>query len=141
MAYKFKVSAKRSNLMRRIKSERTTPEILLYRALRKEKIRFKSHYGGLAGKTDVVLIDKKIAIFVDGEFWHGYKWREKKEKLKANREYWIPKIERNIARDQLNNKKLKKCGWRVIRLWQHKITKDLPKCLMKIKKIRKMALK
>jgi len=141
MAYKFKVSAKRSNLMRRIKSEKTTPEILLYKALRKEKIRFKSHCGGLAGKPDVVFIDKKIAIFVDGEFWHGYKWREKKGKLKANREYWIPKIERNIARDKLINKKLKKCGWRVIRFWQHQITKDLPKCLMKIKKIRKMALK
>ena len=141
MAYKFKVSAKRSNLMRRIKSEKTTPEILLYKVLRKEKIRFKSHYGGLAGKPDVVLIDKKIAIFVDGEFWHGYKWREKKEKLKANREYWIPKIERNIARDKFINKELKKCGWRVIRFWQHQITKDLPKCLMKIKKTRKMVLK
>ncbi|MDD5129605.1 MAG: very short patch repair endonuclease [Candidatus Omnitrophica bacterium] len=141
MAYEFKVSAKRSNLMRKIKSEKTTPEILLYKALRKEKIRFKSYYSSLPGKPDAALIDKKIAIFVDGEFWHGYKWREKKKKLKANRNYWIPKIERNIARDKLNNKELKKCGWRVIRFWQYQIIKDLPICLKKIEKIRKVALK
>ena len=141
MAYKFRVSAERSNLMRKIKSDKTTPEILLQRALRKEKIKFKKHCSMLAGKPDVVLVDKKIAIFVDGEFWHGYRWEEKKKKIKNNRAYWIPKIERNIARDRQNNKKLKKLGWQVIRFWQHQIIEDVQKCIQKIKKIAKKSLK
>ena len=127
--------------MRKIKSDKTTPEILLQRALRKEKIKLKKHCSMLVGKPDVVLVDKKIAIFVDGEFWHGYRWEEKKKKIKNNRAYWIPKIERNIARDRQNNKKLKKLGWQVIRFWQHQIIEDVQKCIQKIKKIAKKSLK
>lgn len=141
MAYKFKTSAKRSNLMRRIKSVKTAPEILFQKALYNKGIKFKRNYSKLPGNPDIALIAKKIAIFIDGEFWHGYQWRKKKRKLKANRAYWIPKIERNIARDKQNNKKLKKAGWQVIRLWQHQIIKDLPKCIEKIKKITKKSLK
>lgn len=141
MVYRFKTSAQRSSLMRRIKSDKTSPEILLQRFLRKEKIKFKKNYRKLLGIPDVALIDKKIVIFVDGEFWHGYHWREKKKKLKANRAYWIPKIERNIARDRQNNQKLKKAGWKVVRLWQQEIIKDLPKCLKKIENTMKESLK
>jgi DNA mismatch endonuclease (patch repair protein) len=133
MVYKFKVSAARSNLMRKIKSDKTTPEILLQRALRKEKIRFKKNYGSLPGKPDLVLVQEKIAVFVDGEFWHGYRWKQKRKKIRANRSYWIPKIERNIQRDKLNNKKLRQSGWGVVRFWQQQIIKDLPKCIKKIK--------
>ncbi|MCG2712533.1 MAG: very short patch repair endonuclease, partial [Candidatus Omnitrophica bacterium] len=70
---------------------------------------------------------------VDGEFWHGYKWKDKKEKIKANREYWIPKIERTIKRDKQNNRKLKKEGWKVLRFWQQQLKKDMPKAIEKIK--------
>jgi len=133
MTYKFKTSAARSELMKKIKSDKTTPEILLQKALRKEKIKFKKNYSQLHGNPDVALIDKKIAIFVDGEFWHGYQWKEKKKKIKANRPYWIPKIERTIKRDKENNKKLKKEGWKVIRFWQQQLKKDLQKCVNKIK--------
>ncbi len=120
--------------MRKIRSDKTTPEILLQRALRKEKIKFRKNCSILYGKPDIALVDKKIVVFVDGEFWHGYRWKEKKKKIKNNRAYWIPKIERNIARDKQNNKKLKKAGWQVIRLWQHQVIKDLPGCIQKIKK-------
>lgn len=134
MAYKFKVSAERSNLMRKIRSDKTTPEILLQRLLRKEKIRFKKNCSVLAGKPDIAFVDKKLAVFVDGEFWHGYLWETKRKKIRANRAYWVPKIERNILRDKQNNKKLKKEGWRVLRFWQQQIIKDSTKCLTKIKK-------
>ncbi|MBL7131338.1 MAG: very short patch repair endonuclease [Candidatus Omnitrophica bacterium] len=134
MAYKFKVSAKRSDLMRKIRSDKTTPEILLQKALRKEKIKFRKNCTTIAGKPDIVLIKKKIAVFVDGEFWHGYRWKQKKKKIKDNRDYWIPKIERNIVRDRKHNRKLKNSGWQVIRFWQQQVIKDLPKCIQKIKK-------
>jgi len=123
--------------MRKIKSDKTTPEILLQKALRKEKIRFRKNSSILAGKPDLVLFDSGITVFVDGEFWHGYHWAKKKRKIKNNRSYWIPKIEKNIARDKQNNNKLTKDGWKVIRFWQHQIIEDLPKCIQKIKKIMK----
>ncbi|MFA5287437.1 MAG: very short patch repair endonuclease [Candidatus Omnitrophota bacterium] len=134
MAYKFRVSAGRSDLMRKIRSDKTTPEILLQKALRKEKIKFKNNCVAIIGKPDIALIDKKIVVFVDGEFWHGYQWKQKKKKIKNNRGYWIPKIERNIARDKRNNRQLRKAGWKIIRFWQQQIIKDLPKCMQKIKK-------
>lgn len=137
MAYKFKVSAKRSDLMRKIRSDKTKPEILLQKALRKEKIKFKKNCVAITGKPDIALIDKKIAVFVDGEFWHGFRWKQKKKKIKDNRDYWIPKIERTIVRDRRNNRQLKKAGWQVIRFWEHQITKSLLKCTKKIKRLMK----
>jgi len=119
--------------MEKIRSNNTSPEIVLQKALRKEGIKFKRNYRKLYGTPDIVLSDKRIAIFVDGEFWHGYHWEEKKKKIKANRAYWIPKIERNIVRDKNNSKKLWQEGWKVIRFWQQQIIKDTPKCIKKIK--------
>lgn len=134
MAYKFKTTKQRSLLMQKIKSKKTKPEIILQKFLRKKGFKFTINYSNLPGNPDIVLLSKKIAIFVDGEFWHGYRWKEKKKKINSNRAYWIPKIERTIARDRQNNKKLKKAGWRVIRLWEHQIIKDLTKCIQKITK-------
>ncbi len=134
MAYKFRVSAQRSNLMRKIRSDKTAPEILLQKALRKEKIKFRKNCAVIIGKPDIAFVDKKIVLFVDGEFWHGYRWKQKKKKIKDNRDYWIPKIERNIARDKRNNRQLKRAGWQVLRFWQQQIIKDLPECIQKIKK-------
>jgi len=101
--------------MKKIKSDKTTPEILLQKALRKEKIKFRKNYHRLQGIPDIVLTNKKVAIFVDGKFWHDYQWKEKKKKIKANRPYWIPKIEKTMHRGKQNNRKLKKEGWKVIR--------------------------
>lgn len=141
MAYRFKTTKQRSLLMQKIKSSKTSPEILLQKFLRKDGVKFKINFRGLPGNPDIVLFHRRVAIFVDGEFWHGYHWKEKKKKIKGNRAYWIPKIERNITRDKANNKRLKKAGWRVLRFWQHQITGDLPKCIQKIKEIAKKSLK
>ncbi|MDD5109409.1 MAG: very short patch repair endonuclease [Candidatus Omnitrophica bacterium] len=133
MPYRFKTSAVRSSLMRKIRSDKTSPEILLQKLLRSKGIKFKKYDRDLPGKPDIVILNKKLAIFVDGEFWHGYRWQEKKKKIRANRAYWVPKIEKNILRDKQSNKKLKKAGWKVLRFWQQQIIKDPLKCLKKIK--------
>ena len=132
MTYKFITTKERSCLMRRIKSSNTSPEIILRKNLRANGISFGIGDFGLPGHPDIIIKKHKLAIFIDGEFWHGYKWREKKSRLKANRAYWIPKIEKTILRDRKNNKILKKTGWKVIRLWQHQINEDLPKCIKQI---------
>ncbi|OGS27664.1 MAG: hypothetical protein A2297_08765 [Elusimicrobia bacterium RIFOXYB2_FULL_48_7] len=135
MVYKFHTSAFRSSLMQKIKSEKTKPEIILRNALRKANIRFKGYGHPLPGKPDIVLLKKKLVVFIDGEFWHGYKWKNKKNRIKAHRGYWIPKIERTIKRDKQNNLKLRRLGWQVLRFWGQEIKGDLQKCIKKIKTI------
>jgi hypothetical protein len=71
----------------------------------------------------------KVAVFVDGEFWHGENWEERKSKLKANREYWIEKIEENIARDKRNDMLLQEMGWIPVHFWEKEIKKDLEHCV------------
>jgi len=135
MVYQFKTTEERSRLMSKIRSNNTKPEVLFRKKLWGNGIRFSRKASNMPEKPDITLNKYKIAIFIDGEFWHGYRWEEKKKKLKANRGYWIPKIEKNILRDQQNNRKLKKTGWKVVRFWEHQINKDTGKCLQKIKKI------
>ena len=119
--------------MSKIKSRNTKPEILLRKTLWSQRIRYRINNSKIIGKPDIVLSKYKIAVFVDGEFWHGFKWAEKKRKIKANREYWIIKIEKNIKRDKLNTQKLKDNGWIVLRFWEHEIFSDLNNCVNKIK--------
>ena len=83
----------------------------------------------LPGSPDIAITKYKVAVFVDGEFWHGYKWSDRKNKLKANREYWIEKIEENIARDRRNDEKLKELGWTVLHFWEKEVLKELESCL------------
>ncbi len=120
--------------MSKIHSINTKPEIKLRKALWKLGFRYRLNVRNLKGKPDIVFTKYKIAIFVDGEFWHGYKWSEKKVKIKANRKYWIKKIERNIERDLENTNYLLLNGWIVFRFWEHEIKKDLLTCIEKVSK-------
>lgn len=139
MGYKFKTTAKRSKLMQKIKGIGTTPELIFQKALKAVRIRCSKNNKKLPGKPDIVIPQHKIAIFLDGEFWHGYQWDKKRSKIKANRGYWIPKIEKNISRDKQNKKKLKEAGWKVVRFWQHQVNKDISECIKKIQKLMNMA--
>jgi DNA mismatch endonuclease (patch repair protein) len=130
----FETSSARSELMRKIKSNDTIPEITLRRALWKLGYRYRVNVSKLPGKPDIVFIKRKIAIFVDGEFWHGYNWSQKKEKIKSNREYWIKKIEGNIQRDIQHTESLTSLGFTVFRFWEHEIKKDLENCINKIRR-------
>lgn len=106
--FNFNTTAERSKNMSKIRSKNTQPEILLRKALWSEGIRYRLNLAKLPGKPDIVINKFKLAIFVDGSFWHGYKWDEKKIKIKSNKEYWLNKIERNIERDNENNIALQK---------------------------------
>jgi len=130
--YNFETTLERSKLMSKIKGKDTKPEISFRKALWASGVRYRINVSKLPGKPDVVIEKRKMIIFIDGEFWHGYKWEEKKPKIKSNRDYWIKKIERNIERDIENNKKLRDLGYTVFRFWEHEIKKNLPNCLSQV---------
>ena len=109
--------------MRSNKCRDTKPELLLRSELWKRGLRYRKNYKKLVGKPDIVFVGKKIAIFVDGKMWHGYDWENQKNDFKSHRDFWIPKIERNIARDKSVNQQLKNDGWTVLRFWDFEIKK------------------
>jgi len=131
----FVTTVQRSRIMKSIGSKATTPEILLRKALRKSGLRFQSNVKNILGNPDIVLQSTRLVIFVDGDFWHGFKWKDRKSRLIRNRDYWIAKIEGNIARDKRIRRRLRKQGWRVVRLWEHQVRKDPQKCMSKIIKV------
>lgn len=118
--------------MSRIRGTNTKPEITLRKALWALGIRYRLNVSKLPGKPDIVIQKPKLVIFVDGEFWHGFEWKKKKPKIKANRDYWIPKIERTIKRDKDNTGKLVALGFTVFRFWEHEIKTNLSDCIAKI---------
>ena len=103
--------------MARIRPTGTKPELLVFRFLRSEGIYFQKHYKGAVGRPDVAWPRKKLAVFIDGDFWHGYRFKEWKHKLPQG--YWQAKIEANIKRDKRTFSSLRKNGWRVMRIWEH----------------------
>ena len=104
---------------------------MLRKALFAKGIRYRKNYRKLLGKPDIVLIKYKIAIFCDGEFFHGKDWEVLKLKLQNsnNSEFWINKISKNIERDDEVNKKLLFLGWTVIRFWGSDIKKRTDECV------------
>jgi DNA mismatch endonuclease (patch repair protein) len=125
----------RHKSMSHIRSNDTSVEVLLRKALWHEGIRYRKNIKSLPGKPDITITKYKIVIFCDGELWHGKDWEIRKENIKTNRDYWIPKIERNMARDIENEKKLENMGWTVIRFWGKEIKKNLMECVNEIKEI------
>jgi DNA mismatch endonuclease (patch repair protein) len=130
--YDFKTTPQRSALMSRIRGINTKPEIALRKAIWNLGFRYRLNVPKLKGKPDIVFNKYKVIVFVDGEFWHGHNWHIKKTKIKANRKYWIKKIERNIERDMENMKHLQSIGYTVLRFWEQEIKKDLTGCVKKI---------
>jgi DNA mismatch endonuclease, patch repair protein len=130
--FRFETTGDRSRLMAKIHSKDTGPEKALRKLLWNAGIRYRKNVSKLPGSPDIVIPKHKIAIFIDGEFWHGYEWEEKKEKIKSNKEYWIPKIEKNIVRDRDSDQKLEYRGYRVMHFWQHEIEQNPAMCYLKI---------
>ena len=91
-------------------------------------LRYRKNYKKIIGKPDIVFIRKKVAVFCDSEFWHGYDWENRKNDIKSNRDFWIKKIERNIQRDIEVNEILKNDGWSVLRFWGNDIKKRTVEC-------------
>lgn len=118
--------------MRHNKSKNTSIEVLLGRALWHRGLRYRKHTSGVPGHPDFCYIGKKVAVFCDGEFWHGRDWTEAKRRLKSNREFWIAKIERNRQRDQEITELLEREGWTVLRFWESDIRKHLDDCVGRV---------
>lgn len=119
--------------MQAIKSKDTSIEIALRKALWKQGLRYRKNYNKLIGKPDIVLTKYRIAVFCDSDYWHGYDWENTSKKIKSNRDYWIPKIERNMKRDLEVNEALKADGWIVLRFWEWQIRKHLDDCVQTVK--------
>ena len=114
--------------MQQVKNKDSKIEVLLRKELWSRGIRYRKNVNRIYGKPDIVFIGKKIAVFCDSEFWHGYKWEERKKDFKSHQEFWIPKIERNIERDAEVTAKLESEGWTVIRFWGNEIKKNTAQC-------------
>src|SRR3989344_4143983 len=117
---------KRSYIMSQIRSKDTKVEWLLRSALWKAGLRYRLYYR-IKGKPDIVFPRKKVAVFIDGDFWHGWNWKGLKPKLKNA--YWVNKIKGNLERDKKITLNLKEEGWFVIRIWEHLLRKDAQKCV------------
>ena len=114
--------------MQAVKNKDSQIELLLRKELWNRGIRYRKNSTKIFGKPDIVFIRKKIAVFCDSEFWHGYNWEERKKDFKSHQEFWIPKIERNIERDKEVNVKLESEGWIVLRFWGNEIKKNTAQC-------------
>ena len=115
--------------MSRIRSKDTKIEKKTASMLRKNKIRYR-RFPKVFGSPDFV-VEKKVLVFCDGDFWHGYRYREKK---RLPKKFWRDKIERNMERDRKVTRKLRADGWSVVRLWEHDIEMSPESCVRKIKK-------
>ena len=122
----------RSYNMSRIKGKNTEPEKLVRKFLFANGFRYRLNVKTLPGKPDIVLPKYKTVIFIDGDYWHGHQWAERKKKVKTNREFWIAKIERNMQRDREVNAAYLQVGYTVFRFWESEIKKDLQLCLDKV---------
>ena len=128
----FYTTPKRSKIMSKIRGKNTKPELAFRRALYAAGYRYRVDYKKLIGKPDIALKKYKTVIFIDGEYWHGFNWDERKPKIKTNREFWIAKIERNMQRDAEVNEELNRQGYKVFRFWETEIKKELDRCLKEV---------
>lgn len=119
--------------MQAIRSKDTSIELRLRKALWQEGIRYRKNYNKLPGKPDIAITKYRIAVFCDSDFWHGYDWEARNQRIKSNREYWIPKIERNMERDKAVTAQLQEAGWIVLRFWEWQIKKHLDECVENVK--------
>lgn len=118
--------------MSKVKLKGGKAERLLAKRLWHLGYRYRKNDKRLPGSPDVAILRYHIAVFVDGEFWHGKDWETRKERLKSNREYWIEKIEENMARDVRNDQKLRNAGWVPIHFWEKEVLKTLDACVAEI---------
>ena len=114
--------------MRQVKCKGSKIEVMLMKELWSRGLRYHKNVTSIYGKPDIVFIGKKVAVFCDSEFWHGYNWEERKKDFKSHQEFWIPKIERNMERDREVTEKLEAEGWTVLRFWGKDIKKNLTEC-------------
>ena len=124
-----------SYTMSRIRGKNTGIELLLRKALYKKGVRYRANTNKILGHPDISIKKYKVVVFCDSEFWHGFHFQENEDKIKTNRDYWIPKIRRNIARDKEVNEHLSREGYAIVRFWGKEIEEDPEGCADKVLKI------
>lgn len=117
--------------MARVRSKDTDIEVAVRSALHRQGLRFRKHVKELPGSPDVVFPRAKVAVFIDGDFWHGYEFVKWKHRLSP---YWQGKIQQNIERDERNFRALRKAGWCVLRVWKHEVKRELEQVVERIKR-------
>ncbi len=119
--------------MSRVRSTNTSIENALSIALCREGARgYRRNMKGVFGTPDFCWKGRRIAVFCDSKFWHGYRWNVAKKDIKVRKKFWFNKIETNIARDKQVNRKLRNDGWKVLRFWDFQIKRDPQRCAKKI---------
>lgn len=119
--------------MSRIRSSGTKIERVLGKALWAAGMRYRKQYAKAPGRPDFALVGAKIAIFCDSSFWHGRGWPAAADAIKSNRDFWVAKIEYNIARDREVDRQLACTGWKVVRCWDDEILKHTASCVDRVK--------
>ncbi len=130
-------SEQRRRNMQAVKNKDSKIELLLRNELWNRGLRYRKNVKSVYGHPDIAFIGKKVAVFVDSEFWHGFDWENRKKDFKSHQEFWIPKIERNMQRDREVNEKLRSDGWTVLRFWGSDIKKQLTICADSIEEMLK----
>lgn len=120
---------KRSAVMARIKGRNTGPEQMIAAVFLARRLEWEGHARDLPGRPDFVFREPRVAVFVDGDFWHGWRFPLWRDKLS---EKWEAKIEGNRRRDVRNHRRLRRMGWKVVRLWEHQVEKDLAACVCRV---------
>lgn len=108
---------KRSEVMRLIKSKNSKAELYVFRELRRRGIYFQKHYKRAPGTPDLALPRKKLAVFIDGDFWHGRTFEALKVRRPDPEDFWVKKVQRNMNRDARQEVELSAMGWKILRVW------------------------
>jgi DNA mismatch endonuclease, patch repair protein len=119
----------RSYMMSRVRSKDTVPELTVRKLVHARGLRFRKHCANLPGCPDLVFARYRVAVFIDGDYWHGWRFPRWSDKLTP---YWKRKIEGNRRRDRRNFLRLRRQGWAVVRLWEHEIERDAERCIDRI---------
>lgn len=129
---KLETSPEISKRMSHVKTKKNSAEVMLAKSLWHKGHRYRLNYKELPGSPDIALTKYRIAIFIDGEFWHGKDFEQRKTKLKNNKDYWIEKIQENIDRDLKNDKLLRQMEWYPIHFWSNDVIKYCNQCVEEV---------
>ncbi len=128
----------RSLVMSRIRATNTGPERVVFQILRRRGVYFARHAKSVIGHPDLVFRRYRLAVFIDGEFWHGKDFKRRQAKLS---DYWVEKITRNMRRDKSSRARLRSLGWRVLKFWGRDVLRDPEKCVDRILAVREECIR
>jgi DNA mismatch endonuclease, patch repair protein len=118
--------------MSKVRQKDTGIELALRSALHRRGLRYRKNVKSLPGSPDIVFPKYRLVVFVDGDFWHGWKFAERSDRLKP---FWREKVARNIERDERDSKRLEEMGWRVLRVWEHDVKRRLPEVVATVEAV------